>query len=241
MIEAVLFDLDDTLLENNVEAFLRRYLPLLAAYARELIEPEKFLADLLASTRAMIENTNLAATNREVFWADFNRRTGLEQLSAEPIFDRFYREHFPQLQSVTRPRAAAAPLVRACLERGLKVAIATNPLFPRLAIEHRLAWAGLPVSEFDFALVTSYENMHATKPHLAYYREILDIIGVKPERALMVGDEWTNDIAPAAQLGLYTYWTPVGAAAPPDGATALNGQGTLEELHEWLAAGWLLE
>jgi len=124
------------------------------------------------------------------------------------------------------------------MERGLSVVVATNPLFPQRAIEHRLEWAGLPVSQYDFALVTTYENMHAAKPQPAYYREILATVGVRPEQALMVGDDWKNDIAPAAAAGLYTYWIAAEDAAPPD-PSILHGQGTLDALAERVANGWL--
>ena len=97
--------------------------------------------------------------------------------------------------------------MRAAFARGLAVIIATNPLFPTTAIEQRLAWAGVPVDEYPYALVTTYENMHAAKPQPAYYREILAAIDCPPDRALMVGDDWKNDIAPAAAVGLHTFWT----------------------------------
>ena len=53
-------------------------------------------------------------------------------------------------------------------------------MFPHQAVEARLAWAGVPVTEYPYTLVTSYENMHAAKPHQAYYQEILAKIGCRP-------------------------------------------------------------
>jgi len=54
----------------------------------------------------------------------------------------------------------------------------------------------------------------------------------------MVGDDWKNDITPAAAVGLYTYWIAPVDAAPPDPAL-LNGQGSLDVLAERVAGGWL--
>lgn len=238
MIQAILFDLDDTLLGNNMDVFIPPYFDLLSRHVQPYLEKERFLAELLRCTRAMMTNTDTAVYNRDVFWAALERRTGLQATEMEPFFDRFYRGDFSQLQSVTQQRPAAAGLVRGCLDRGLRVVIATNPVFPRVAIEQRLLWAGVPATEFEYALVTSYENMRATKPHQAYYRQILDTIDCAPEAALMVGDSWENDIAPAAGLGLSTYWITPDGAAPPD-ARLVDDYGTLDKLHQLMLSGWL--
>ena len=88
--------------------------------------------------------------------------------------------------------------------QGYKVVIATSPVFPLTAIEQRLEWAG--VRDFDYALITSYENMHACKPHLPYYQEILSKIGCRAEECLMVGNSFEEDIAPATELGIMAFW-----------------------------------
>lgn len=237
-VETVFFDLDDTLLGNDMEQFLPRYFALLGEYARPIFSDRRqLLEELVHGTQAMIADPDRSRTNREKFWRTFTARTGLDQEEAEPFFNRFYEEEFSRLEAVTERRPAAQELVRACFDRGLQVAIATNPLFPRRAIEHRLAWAGLPPTEFDFALVTSYENMHAAKPHEAYYREILARVGAKAETTLMVGDHWENDMAPAAAIGMRIYWVaPVGAEPPeaPARDGLLVGAGSLQKFHRWL-------
>ncbi len=234
MIEAVLFDLDDTLLGNSIEQFIPRYFSLLSTHTQPLFPNRKrFLEELLYGTQAMIKDTDPALTNREVFWRVFVERTGLDAREVEEFFNRFYMDGFKQLQDVTEQRPAAIEAVKLCFECDLTVAIATNPLFPALAIEHRLAWAGLPVSDFPFALVTSYENMHATKPHQAYYQEILAAIGAPAEKALMVGDNWTNDIEPAAALGMKTFWITPGDELPAS-PTQPTAYGTIDEFCQWL-------
>lgn len=240
MIRSLLLDLDDTLLGNNVETFMTRYFALLSGYARPLFAEDTFLPHLIQATRGMISDTDPELTNDLVFWRAFERLTGGKRDELEPFFQRFYVTEFEQLRSTTVVRPAAAALVRDALARGLSVVVATNPLFPRVAIERRLEWAGLPVGDHDFALVTTYENMHAAKPQPAYYREILAAVGVAPHEALMVGDDWKNDIAPAAGVGLYTYWIAPADAAPP-APDLVHGQGTLDQLAERVAGGWLDE
>lgn len=228
-LQAILFDLDDTLLGNNLERFTQHYFGLLSQYAAQRPGLENMLPDLIASTRLVLGNSDPTTTNADVFWSAFTRRTGQPRVELEPFFEQFYREHFSQLRGVTQTRPAARTLVSYCLAQGWQVVIATNPLFPRSAIEQRLAWAGAPVSEFSYALVTTYENMHAAKPHPAYYREILAAIDCPPAAALMVGDDWLNDIQPAAATGLRTYW--VSEAGPPPDPNLVWGWGSLDALY----------
>lgn len=238
MIKSLLLDLDDTLLGNPVDVFLDQYFKRLNVYAGQRFGEKTFLPYLIKSTQAVIDNTDPRYTNDQVFWRSFEALTGEKREDMEPFFQVFYEVEFAHLKPYTEVRPAAVTLVRAAQARGLSVVVATHPLFPRVAIEHRLEWAGLPVDEFDFALVTSYENMHTAKPQPAYYREILSIVGCEPHEALMVGDDWENDIAPAAEVGLFTYWIAPDNATPHN-PSILHGQGTLDALAELVADGWL--
>ena len=139
---------------------------------------------------------------------------------------------------MTAQQAAALPLVELARDKGLDIVIATNPMFPLRAVEARLNWAGLPVDEQAFTLVTSMENMHATKPHSAYYREILTMIGLSPQEALMVGDDWKRDILPAARLGLWTYWIQEPGQEMPEGRYQPTAYGSLDDLLALARDGW---
>ncbi len=206
MLRAVLFDLDDTLLGNSMDTFVPAYFRALTRYLGHLIPPERLIAQLMRGTEAMDANHDGQRTNQEAFASAFYPNLGVDRSTVERVLGRFYAEEFPELQTLTRVRPEARLLVERALDEGLQVVIATNPLFPRVAIEHRLAWAGVPVEAFEYALVTTYETMHATKSHPAYYREILRRIGRRPDECLMVGDSWERDVIPATSVGLYVYW-----------------------------------
>jgi FMN phosphatase YigB (HAD superfamily) len=237
--KAILFDLDDTLLGNTMETFVLAYFQALTRHMARLVPPDRLIAELMRATEVMQANDGDAPTNEETFAAVFYPAVGYEQDELEPIFDQFYAQEFPKLRSLTRSFPEARTLVEWAFARGLQVVIATNPLFPRTAIEQRLAWAGVPASEFDYALVTSYEVMHATKAHPAYYREILARISRQPGECLMVGDDWERDIAPAISTGIPAYWiVRAGETLPPLSPSEtredslLVGQGTLADLLE---------
>jgi HAD superfamily hydrolase (TIGR01549 family) len=157
----------------------------------------------------------------------------------EAYFETFYREEFPVMADVAQRRETAVSLVQFVQQQGVQVVIATNPMFPRAAVVERLRWAGLPAAEFAFDLITTYENMHTTKPHLAYYQEILREIGAAASEVLMVGDDWENDIRPAAALGCFTYWLPMNGETAPPANDVATGYGSLEDLFQRVTNGWL--
>ena len=201
MIKTILFDLDGTLLPIDTDKFVEAYLGLLARKFIGKFSPEKFINDLLASTNAMIENDSQTKTNQDVFMEDFTKRLGMEQGELENIFQDFYDNDFPALVSCVEPERSGLGIVSAAFESGFEVVIATKPVFPRQAIIERLKW--IDADNMDYRLVTSYENMHYCKPNLEYYKEILSLIGRKPEDCVMVGNDVDEDLC-AGELGMKT-------------------------------------
>jgi len=227
-LRAVLFDLDDTLLENDMRRFVKEYFGLLTPHMAHLVPPEKFTSALLHATRGMVRNTDPAITNRQAFIDDFFPMVGRTAEEMMPLFDDFYAVQFGKLRFLTSPRPSARATIQAALDRGCDVVIATNPIFPESAIRQRMEWAG--VADFPFKLVTSYEVMHSAKPNARYYREILDQIGRSPDECIMVGDDWSNDIAPAMEAGLRAFW--VNTTADSRKALDPSARGTLAEFKD---------
>jgi FMN phosphatase YigB (HAD superfamily) len=115
---------------------------------------------------------------------------------------------------------------------GLRVVLLTSPVFPRVAIEERLVWAGLEGFPFDW--ISSFEVVHAAKPHPAYYREAATTLGIEPQHWLMVGNDLDADIRPAVATGMQAWW--VNGQELPDDLRGKVHQGTLQQLLELLAA-----
>lgn len=217
MIKAILFDLDDTLLDNKPEQFLPPYFQALSAYVADLVPPARLVAALQQATGVMLTEHDRHRTNADVFWEAFTPLIGIPRATIEPITIQFYEERFNDLARFTAARPAARPVVQTAFDHGLRVVIATNPLFPRRAVEHRLAWANVPVTEFPYDLVTTYENMHTTKPQPAYYNEIAACLQLAPAECLMVGDDPLRDVAPAQAAGMPVFWVHDGSTpgSPP--------------------------
>ncbi len=231
MFQAFLFDLDRTLLDVDMEALLQDYFRLLAVRLAPFLSPEQVVSHLLASTQAMMADVDPRTTNEAVFWADFARRTGRPARVWQPLFEEFYARDFPRLSIHARPIPAARPLLEELLARGRQVVIATNPVFPEVAIHQRLAWAGL--EDLPFSWITTLENTHACKPHAAYFREILDRLGCVPPSTLMVGDDVVFDL-PARQVGIPIFLI-VNEDTPAESLAQADFRGTLEEV--WAVMG----
>jgi histidinol phosphatase-like enzyme len=141
---------------------------------------------------------------------------------------------FPGLKGVTSPKPDAARFVEWAHKKGHRLVVATNPLFPHTAIDQRLAWAGFPIDQYHFDLITSYESFHFAKPNPFYIAEILAQLGWPDEPTVMIGNDAKDDIFPAAQLGLATFWVnsqPAGNQPLPAG---VNRYGSLDDLVKWL-------
>ena len=227
-LKALLLDLDDTLIDNAMDTFIPAYFRALEAFVAGMVEPGLFIQELLNATRTMDRNDGTGPSNEEVFANAFYPALGVSRNELEPLLARFYAEAFPRLEPLTRPRSAAPKVVRWAKDRGLQVVIATNPLFPRTAIEQRMAWGGVGVDRFDYELVTCYENSHATKSNPAYFRQIVEFLDRRPEECLMVGDNWGWDVVCAGEAGIPSYWINNDGGDPPEPSVEVVGQGDLD-------------
>ena len=237
MITTILFDLDGTLLDSDMGIFIPLYFRALAAKLSPIVPREPLLNTLLASTRLVMQSKGIRVqTNHDVFWADFLARLGHSYKDLQLLIDAFYRDDFDRLKNFTATKPQARPLVQAVFAAGYTVAIATQPVFPIVAIAHRLGWAN--VSDFPYALITSYENMHTTKPDPAYYQEICQMIGRQPADCLMVGNDPEADIRPAATLGMHTFWV-CDQGQPPISGMPAHHIGTLTDLVDMIETGSL--
>ncbi len=234
-IKAVLLDLDDTLLINDMETFQAHYYRALLEKMRGVCPPGAFVEALNSGVRAMARNDGRQGTNAEVFAQEFYRRLERDPEEIEPILLGFYTNEFEELRQYTEPDPWARELVQLLQERGYQIAIATQPLFPRVAIEARLRWAGVGVDEFHYDLITSYEVMRACKPRSAYFEGVLQQLGRRAPEALMVGDSPEADM-PAGRMGLYTFWVDRGRLAEAPEVTS-DARGTLADLYTLIASG----
>lgn len=225
----LLLDLDDTLLNTNLPAFMPAYFQALADHVCGHVPSEKFLRALIGGVNRMNENEDPRLTLREVFESYFYPALGIPSNELQDVLEDFYDRVFPSLYSHTAPIPGASDFVGWAVAAGMQIAIATDPLFPIKATHHRLRWAGFEPERFP--LVSAFEDFHFTKSHPAYYAEVLGRMGWQDGPALMVGNDPTRDILSAQRLGLKTFFIEGEATSSP-GVEA--GRGQLSDARRWL-------
>lgn len=231
MLRTLLFDLDGTLLPLDQDQFTRGYFKQLAPKMVSYMAPDRFLHHVMASTEAMVQNAELTVTNEQAFKNDFLQATGLREEDVWPIFMDFYEGPFGDLKNLTQPSPLAREICHTAIEKGYELVLATNPVFPGAAIEHRMRWAG--IYDVPWALVTTLEEMHFCKPQIGYYQEILQKLGRSAEECIMIGNNPFEDMI-AATIGISTYLVSDHPANDQGNADWIGQKGSLEDLKHWV-------
>lgn len=217
MIKAVLFDMDDTLLDINLSAFLATYVAdvsrILSAISGK--SAASYGVPFARGYLAMGDTKRAdGLTNAEVFFQTFEKYSGLP-ISDPAILDaiRCYERDFLPKRSggivAAKPMEGGMDTIERALNMGLKVALATNPSFSRNCIGVRMGWAG--ITGVPFERVSCMENATRLKPKARYYEEFASAIGLSPEECLMVGNDAKRDF-PRPEIGMHTAY--VGHAHP---------------------------
>lgn len=204
MIKAVFFDLDETLLANPTESFIKGYLSSLTRYfmARCGVDPSPTIRKAIPRISA---TGNPEHTNTTTFLRLLEPVFDLPAAEIQTLFEAYYAEEYPSLRPITQPGPRSADILDRTRGAGYKVVIATNPLYPESAIRQRLEWAGLTPNFAAYDFVTTADTMHFAKPNPAYYGEILGRLGLEPDEVVMVGDHPINDKQAASAIGIHTF------------------------------------
>ncbi len=201
MLNAVLFDLDNTLIRFDERTFFERYIPEITRVFADIISPDRLVEKLLIATSELMKN-NGEMSNAEYFMKIFAK--GHEEQSDElwKRFIRFYETDFDQFQALVEVAPGVREVFLGVKRAGLKLVVASNPIWPQMVQMKRLAWAG--VGDLQFDLVTHIENMSYCKPRIEYYLEICQKIGENPNHCLMVGNDPVNDLV-VARIDMKTF------------------------------------
>ncbi len=202
MIKDILFDLDGTLLPFEPKAFINAYFGGLAEKMEPYgYEPQKLTDAIWTGVHAMVRN-DTDKLNEQIWWETFEEIFGERVSQDKHIFTEYYEKDFAKVQKVCGFNPDASRTVYDLKDKGYRVTLATNPVFPSVATEQRIKWAGLLPT--DFAIYTTYENSHRCKPKLEYYKEILDKLERRPEECLMVGNDVSEDMV-AREMGMKVF------------------------------------
>ena len=229
-----LVDLDNTLLINEMSDFLPVYLKSLSENFPQW-KSDEFIKQLKAATQAMIRKDLPESTLEQVFDQEFYPSLGIEKFAIETDLYYFYENKYDDLAYLTRRLPEAADMVEHAFSENWDVVVATNPIYPKVAVRKRLGWAGFSRQTL-FKIISSFEEFHFAKPNPAYYAEILALLGCPDQPAVMIGDKLEEDILPASKLGITGYLVTDQPVAIPEPLDAPVEQGPLKNVLSWLSA-----
>lgn len=201
-ITTVLFDLDGTLINVDMHQFVPAYLEHLSTCIDPQMPIRPFIENLVRRTVELLNSDDGRLTNEEFYLQVVEEDLGITPQQFQDGLKHFYRYNMELLRSFVQPLPLAAKLIQRCHEKGLKLVLATNPVFPRPLVEARLNWGGMKVD--DFVLITSFENSRYCKPNPHYFEDILVELDCPAEQCLMVGNDTEHDLS-ASHLGMTTF------------------------------------
>lgn len=203
MIKNILFDLDGTLLPMDNDEFAKGYLGMLAQKMVQYgYEPKEFVASIWKATEAVYKNDG-KSKNEQVFWDNFSALIGERVLADIDKFLEFYENDFPKAKKFCGFNAQVPELIKFLKSKEFNLVLATNPIFPQVATDERIKWAGLEKKDFLYCSV--HENSHFSKPNPKYYIELTEKLQLNPEECLMVGNDVYEDAVAATSVGMKAF------------------------------------
>jgi putative hydrolase of the HAD superfamily len=200
MIQAIVFDFGQTLVDS-AEGFrtAEKELQKKAFVALELKGWENFL-EAYRDTRARLHNRS-----------DFSRRRLLEALYSDygrqadrALFERWENGYWEIIKSTTRIFPEVSDVL-ASLRRRYHLALITNTQGQKPDVKHRLVHYPQLEGFFEVIIVAGEGGIPA-KPDPVPFRCCLEKLGVDPDEAVYVGDDWRIDVLGSAAVGMHPVW-----------------------------------
>ncbi|MDY6818931.1 MAG: HAD family hydrolase [Halobacteriales archaeon] len=200
-VEAVLFDLDDTLCTYNRPG--AELLPI--AFERAGVEPFFTVDEYHRRYGEFVEGSATTAELRERCFATIAEERGYDPETGRAVAEAYAAERDHGNVSV-RPGVEAA---LATLAQTHRLGIVTNGA-PGMQQE-KLDATGL-AEYFETMVNAGFDT--PSKPDPAPFEQALRTLDVGADRAVYVGNSLTSDVAGARAAGLRSVWIPVDEPAP---------------------------
>jgi putative hydrolase of the HAD superfamily len=197
---AVLFDLDDTLVDQQGAARSA-----VVGWARErgLDDPEDRLVERWT---ALSDRHYRRYQDRELTYLEQRRVRIREFLPEVPLdsdveADATFADYLTRYEAAWEAFPDAVPALRRARRTGATVAVLTNGDHDHQSL--KLSRTGL-ADEVDHLVASS--TLAASKPHASAFLDACAVVGSPPDRTLMVGDSLELDVRGALAAGLEAVW-----------------------------------
>jgi putative hydrolase of the HAD superfamily len=217
-VEAVLFDLDDTLYDHRgscrtgLASVRERYEELRRVSLDEIGAVYRVLLEELHK-KVLVGELSIEDARKERF-RRFFARFG-EEVSEETAYEECLHYRREYLAS-RKPVDGAEDLLRA-LRGAVKIGVVTNNLVEEQREKLRVCGMEALVDE----LVVS-EEVGVTKPDRGIFEEVLRRLGCRASESVMVGDSWDVDIVGARGAGIRAVWLNRDGISCPDASLAIE-------------------
>jgi FMN phosphatase YigB (HAD superfamily) len=198
----IFFDIGDTLVdESDFARFRHASVFTFLAQRGIATSEEQYTADL----------NNLSMRGRMTLFEQlrwFALRGGGTTVQAMEVFRDYILHVAPEAPRLFK----LFPDARACLERLASARDAYGELYRLGVIANQPTWIRHSLAEWEIlryfepdALVIS-DEVAVSKPHPEIFQFALKQAGITPDEAVMIGNDYFNDIEPAKWLGMRTIW-----------------------------------
>jgi len=200
-LDAVLFDVDDTLVATTEFARRARHNAVRAMIDMGLDVPEVDLGRELEAVIAEFGSNydhhldKLLQRVPAATWAGINPAL-LVSAGIVAYHDTKFRE--------LRPFPDVIPFLRALRDAGLQTGIVTHGLTTKQA--EKLIRLGL-IPHLGTNSIFISDQVGISKPNPRLFQRALDVLGLTAARTMYVGDNPANDIEPCRTLGMRTVWS----------------------------------
>lgn len=199
-IQAILFDIDDTLFPTTAFALEARKAAVQAMVAEGLGFPEELVFDELLEVIAEFSSNYSQHFNKLVQRLDpAGKRTPNADLVVAAGVSAYHDTKFRSLapfEDVPRVLAFAR-------ERGWIVGVLSHGWTSKQA--EKLVRLGLS-NLFDPRAIFISEQIGINKPNPKLYTRACELLNLDPKSVIYVGDSPAHDVAPARSLGMTTVW-----------------------------------
>jgi putative hydrolase of the HAD superfamily len=193
MFKAVLFDLDNTLLD-----FLTFKKETAKSAATAMVKHGLPATEIQAYGKIFSVYDEKGIEYQKTFY-EVVKQYDLEVNLAEKIQQAGILAYLQRKSEVLRPYPMVKPTLKKLRENGLKLGIISDA--PRNKAWQRLIVTGLE-NEFDF--VITHSDTQEFKPHPSAFTLALKKLGILPDVVLFVGDNPARDIKGARAVGMRT-------------------------------------